>query len=305
MIFQSTLKKEIECYGLGLHSGKKVNLVLSPSSENRGIRFFRSDKKDEMIEARNEYVSHVNYATTLKKNGCSVTTVEHLLGAIYALSINNIDIHIDAEEVPIMDGSASPYLALLNEAGIRRSSQRVYYLKLIDSIFVGNKEKFIEAKPSDVFQIDYAIEFDHPLIGTQKQSFIINKRIFREEISPARTFGFLKDAEKMRRNGLALGGSLHNAIILSENSILNNRLRFSDEFVRHKILDLIGDLSLLGHPILANITAYKAGHALHYQLVAEILKNPEKWVLVQGFRMPSGRISFGQILNTASPALDE
>ena len=143
MIFQATLKKEIECYGLGLHSGKKVNLVLSPSSEHRGIRFFRSDKNDEMIEARNEYVSHVNYATTLKRNGCSITTVEHLLAAIYAVGIHNIDIHIDAEEVPIMDGSASPYLALLNEAGIKHSSQRIHCLKLIDSIFIGNKDKFI------------------------------------------------------------------------------------------------------------------------------------------------------------------
>ena len=305
MIFQTTLKKEVKCYGLGLHSGKKVALTLSPSMEGKGIRFFRSDKKGEMIEARDEYVSHVNYATTLKKNGCSVTTVEHLLGAIYALGITNIDIYIDAGEIPIMDGSASPYLALLNEAGIKRLSQRVHYLKLIDSIFVGNKDKFVEARASDSFQINYTIEFDHPLIGTQQRSFVINKKIFREEISPARTFGFLKDAEIMRKNGLALGGSLNNAIILSENSILNNRLRFKDEFVRHKVLDLIGDLALLRHPILATITAYKAGHALHYQLVAEILKNPEKWVLVQGFRLPSGKISFGQNLPIPSPALEK
>ncbi len=298
MIFQSTLKKEVKCWGLGLHSGKKVHLKLCPSEENKGIRFFRTDKDLGIIEAKNDYVSSVNYATTLTRNGYSITTVEHLLAAIYALGINNIDIHIDAEEIPIMDGSASPYLVLLDEAGIKRLNQRVRYIKLIDTISVREGDRIIEAYPSENFQITYAIDFAHPIIGVQEQSFVIRKKIFRQEISPARTFGFLNEVENMRKNGLALGGGLHNAIILSENGILNRNLRFKDEFVRHKILDLIGDLSLLGHPILAHIKAYKAGHSLHFKLVSEILKNAHKWILVEGFRMPSGKIIFGQILTT-------
>lgn len=300
MIFQKTISKEVGTSGIGLHSGKKINLKLVPSYEDRGIRFFRSDKSNFMIEAKSEYISQLNYATTLAKEGYSITTIEHLLASIYALGISNIDIYVDAEEVPIMDGSASPYIVLFNEAGIKRLNKRMPYLKLLDTFFVGNKEKYIEAKPSNKFQINYCIEFEHPLIGVQEQSFVITKKIFREEIAPARTFGFLKNVEIMRKNGLALGGCLHNAIVLSENSVINNKLRFKDEFVRHKILDLIGDLSLLGYPILAEIKAYKAGHSLHCQLVSEILKNKDKWVLVEGFKLPSGKISFEQILSPSS-----
>ena len=303
MIFQTTLQKEVSCWGLGLHSGKKVHIRLSPSTVNSGIKFFRTDKGSGVVEARNDYVSSVNFATTLTRNGYSITTVEHLLAAIYALGISNINIHVDAEEVPIMDGSAAPYLVLLDEAGIKRLPQRVRYLKLIDTITVRECDRVIEAYPSDQFQITYKINFDHPAIGIQEQNFIVKKRIFRQEISPARTFGFLDEVETMRRNGLALGGGLHNAIILSENGVLNKNLRFQDEFVRHKILDLIGDLSLLGYPLLAHIKAYKAGHCLHFNLVSEILKNREKWILVEGFRMPSGKITFGQILSPASNSL--
>jgi len=297
MIFQKTIAKEVKCAGIGLHSGRKVNLTLSPSLENKGIRFFRADKNNFLIEAKSDYISQLNYATTLTKNGYSITTIEHLLATIYALGISNINIYVDAEEIPIMDGSASPFLILFNEAGIKRLNKRKPYIKLLDSIFIGDNERYIEAKPSNKFQITYYIEFEHPSIGRQKRTFVINKKTFEEEISPARTFGFLKDVEVMRKNGLALGGCLHNAIVLSENSIINNRLRFKDEFVRHKILDLIGDLSLLGYPILAEINAYKAGHSLHCQLVGELLKNKDKWILVEGFKLPSGKISFNQILS--------
>ena len=207
-------------------------------------------------------------------------TVEHLLAALTALGIDNVIVELNSPEVPIMDGSAAPFVYLVNEAGVKRLPAPRRYLKALRPISLTQGDKRIALYPSDHFKVTYSISFDHPLLRHQSRTMKITEESFVEEIAPARTFGFLKEVEMLRQRGLALGGSLDNAIVLGETGVLNNALRFEDEFVRHKILDVIGDLSLVGYPVVGHLVAHRGGHALHTAFAARILEEPDAWRLV-------------------------
>jgi UDP-3-O-[3-hydroxymyristoyl] N-acetylglucosamine deacetylase len=223
-----------------------------------------------------------SYQTGLTREAVSVETVEHLLSALTALGIDNAIVELNYPEVPIMDGSAAPFVYLiLNEAGIKRLSAPRRYLKVLRPIALTQGDKRIALFPSDHFKVTYSISFDHPLLRHQSRTMTISEETFVEHIAPARTFGFLKEVEMLRQRGLALGGSLDNAIVLGETGVLNNALRFEDEFVRHKILDVIGDLSLVGHPVIGHLVAHRGGHALHTAFAARILEEADAWRLVE------------------------
>ncbi len=278
---QRTIKKSVKTSGIGLHSGKRVNLEFHPAPENNGIVFRRKDKGFFPIKADISHVSKLAYATNLSKDGISIATTEHLLATLRGLHIDNIFIDIDAEETPIMDGSASAFVYLLKEAGIKEQSLERKYLRILKPKHYLNGDRRISIYPYDGFKITYTIEFDHPLIRLQTRTIELNREEdFENDVSPARTFGFLKDVEMLRKNGLALGGSLENAIVVDSDRILNGHLRFADEFVRHKILDVIGDLALLGYPILGHVVAYKAGHEIHTGLAKEIREDSDCFEIV-------------------------
>jgi UDP-3-O-[3-hydroxymyristoyl] N-acetylglucosamine deacetylase len=270
---QRTLREEANCDGVGLHSGRKVKLSLKPAGADRGIVFRRVDAGGIEIPATAEFLSHINHATCLAKDGVRIETIEHLLAALHALGVDNVVVELDGPEVPIMDGSAAPFIYLIHEAGIRALSAPRAYLELSKPVSVGDDGRFVAAYPCDRLRLSYTINFDHPLLKHQECSVEMDETSFEEDIAPARTFGFLKDVELMRQSGLALGGSLDNAVVLGETGVLNNPLRFPDEFVRHKILDLLGDLVLLGRPLRAHVVALRAGHALHTRLVQAILES--------------------------------
>jgi UDP-3-O-[3-hydroxymyristoyl] N-acetylglucosamine deacetylase len=274
---QRTLKEEATCVGVGLHSGRKVKLALKPAGADRGIVFRRLDASGIEIPATAEYLSHINHATCLARDGVRIETIEHLLAALHALGIDNVVVELDGPEVPIMDGSAAPFIYLLHEAGVRTLSASRSFLGLSRPLSVGDEGRFVTAYPCDRLRLTYTINFDHPLLKHQEYSVEIDESSFVEDIAPARTFGFLKDVELMRQAGLALGGSLDNAVVLGETGVLNNPLRFPDEFVRHKILDLLGDLVLLGRPLRAHVVAMRAGHELHTRLVKAILESKDLW----------------------------
>ncbi len=272
----------VKTSGIGLHSGKKVNIEFHPAPENTGIVFRRVDKDFFPIKADIKYVSKLVYATNLTKDGVSIATTEHLLATLIGLGIDNIYINIDAEETPIMDGSASAFVYLLKEAGIKKQREEKRFLKIKKPKHFLNGDRRISVYPYDGFKITYTIEFDHPLIRLQTRTLELKSpEDFENEVSPARTFGFLKDVEMLRKNGLALGGSLENAIVIDSDKILNGHLRFADEFVRHKILDVIGDLALLGYPILGHVVAYKAGHEIHTSLAKEIVSDADSFEVVK------------------------
>ena len=280
MIQQKTLKQSTSCIGTGLHSGRKVRLNLEPAPADTGIVFRRSDRDDFEIPATARHLSHINHATCLARDDVRIETVEHLLAAFHALGVDNVVVELDGAEVPIMDGSAAPFIYLIHEAGIKKLLAARPALKLTKPVSVGDRGRSVTAYPSGSLKLSYTIKFNHPLLRHQEYSAEIDETSFVEDIAPARTFGFLKDVELMRQAGLALGGSLDNAIVLGETGVLNNPLRFADEFVRHKVLDLLGDLVLLGRPLIAHVVAMRAGHELHTQLVKKILDSPESWKLV-------------------------
>jgi UDP-3-O-[3-hydroxymyristoyl] N-acetylglucosamine deacetylase len=280
-IFQQTIKIDIGCSGIGLHSGKKVRMNLKPAPPDTGILFKRVDiSEDCIIMAHASNLNNVNYASTLRQNGCEVRTVEHLLAALMGLGIDNIIVEIDSPEIPIMDGSAVPFVFLIHEAGILQQDKLRKYLKIKRTIKVGDKDKFIKVIPDDHFRISYSIAFDHPVIGSQSASYICDEEIFATKISRARTFGFLSEIKELRKMGLTKGGSLDNAVVIDDYRILNGNLRYKDEFVCHKIIDAMGDLYLLGYPVIGHIVAYRTGHGLHATLVDKILKNRNRWELV-------------------------
>ena len=280
---QRTLRRSVSCSGIGLHSGNKVTLSLKPAPADYGIRFQRSDLGGLEIPATVTHLGGIRLATGLTREAVSVETVEHLLAALTALGIDNCIVELNTPEVPIMDGSAAPFVYLiLNEAGVRRLPAAKKFLKVLRPISLSQGDKRIALYPSDHFKVTYSISFDHPLIRHQSRTMKITDETFVEEIAPARTFGFLKEVEMLRQRGLALGGSLDNAIVLGETGVLNqNALRFEDEFVRHKILDAIGDLSLVGYPVIGHLVAHRAGHALHTAFAARILEDVDAWRLVE------------------------
>jgi len=281
---QRTLRRPVSCTGIGLHSGNKVTLSLKPAPADYGIRFQRSDLGGLEIPATVTHLGGIRLATGLTREAVSVETVEHLLAALTALGIDNVIVELNTPEVPIMDGSAAPFVYLiLNEAGVKRLPAPRKFLKVLRPISLSQGDKRIALYPSDHFKVTYSISFDHPLIRHQSRTMKITDETFVEEIAPARTFGFLKEVEMLRQKGLALGGSLDNAIVLGETGVLNNgALRFEDEFVRHKILDVIGDLSLVGFPMIGHLVAHRGGHALHTAFAARILEEVDAWRIVDG-----------------------
>jgi UDP-3-O-[3-hydroxymyristoyl] N-acetylglucosamine deacetylase len=277
---QRTLRRSISCAGIGLHSGNKVTLSLKPAAANTGIRFRRSDLRGLEIPATVSHVGGINHATGLSRDAVTVDTVEHLLAAFISLGVDNAVVELNSPEVPIMDGSAAPFIYLIQEAGIKALAAPRRYLKVVRPISLSRGDKRIAVYPSDHFKVTYSIAFDHPLLRHQSRTIQITDESFVEEIAPARTFGFLEEVEMMRQQGLALGGSLENAIVIGDTGVLNNALRFEDEFVRHKILDVIGDMALVGYPIIGHLIAHRGGHALHTAFAAQVLQETDAWTLV-------------------------
>ena len=288
MSAQRTLRRSISCAGIGLHSGNTVTLSLKPAAADYGIRFVRTDLGGLEIPATVTHLGGISYATGLTREAGSVETVEHLLAALFTLGIDNVRIELDYAEVPIMDGSAAPFVYLVHEAGVKRLPAPRRYLKVTRPIALSQGDKHIALYPSDHFKVTYSISFDHPLLRHQSRTIRITEDTFVEEIAPARTFGFLKEIEMLRQRGLALGGSLENAIVLGETGVLNSALRFEDEFVRHKILDVLGDLALVGYPVLGHLVAHRGGHALHTAFASKILEEQDAWRIVEGAIVPHG-----------------
>jgi len=276
-LYQRTLREEIRFSGKGLHSGQKVNLTIKPSPPDSGICFARIDCGYEIRAELGNVVSS-KYATTLGMRGVNVGTVEHLLAALYGLGIDNAKIELDSSEVPIMDGSAAPFVKQIKEAGYTIQEVPKRYLKLKEPVELKEGDKEGVLIPSEVFKISYTINFNHPLLRCQSFVTTLSEESFEKEICRARTFGFLREVSHMRKNGLALGGSLENAVVISDSRIINgDGLRFKDEFVRHKILDAIGDISLIGRPILTHLILKNGGHSFHLKLIKKVLSEPWKW----------------------------
>lgn len=285
MAYRRTLRRDVGCTGIGLHTGRLARLRLRPAPAEHGVRFRRVDVGVE-IPASLENLAHLDHATTLQHQGVAVSTVEHLLAALRALGVDDVLIEIDGPEIPILDGSAAPFVILIHEAGLKPLPAVRQYLKVLEPVEVVRGGKSARLSPSDHFRVSYTIGFDHPLLRHQAIECRVAGDSFAEEIAPARTFGFLRDVELLRRAGLALGGSLDNAIVIGETGVLNNKLRFEDEFVRHKVLDAIGDLALLGHPVVGHLEAQRAGHALHAALAQKLVLTPQAWTLVTHPQLP-------------------
>jgi UDP-3-O-[3-hydroxymyristoyl] N-acetylglucosamine deacetylase len=282
MNIQRTLRRATSCAGIGLHSGNKVTLSLKPAAADSGIRFRRSDLGGLEVAATVAHVGGINYATGLNRDAVRVDTVEHLLAALVSLGIDNAIVELNSPEVPIMDGSAAPFIYLIQEAGVKPLTSPRRYLKVLRPISLSRGDKRIALYPSDHFKVTYSIAFDHPLLRHQSRTIRLTEEAFVEEIAPARTFTFLKEVEMLRQQGLALGGSLENAVVIGDTGVLNNSLRYDDEFVRHKILDVIGDMALVGHPMIGHLVAHRGGHALHTAFAAQILAETDAWTLVDG-----------------------
>ncbi|MBN2885329.1 MAG: UDP-3-O-acyl-N-acetylglucosamine deacetylase [Chromatiaceae bacterium] len=281
MLKQRTLKNAIQTTGVGLHSGEKVTLTLRPSAPDTGIRFYRMDLDPPVeIRATAFNVGDTRLSTTLIQDDTRVSTVEHLLSALAGLGIDNVIVELSGPEVPIMDGSAAPFVFLLQDAGLAEQPRPKRFIRIKHAVEVREGEKFARFTPYDGFRIDFSIDFDHPAFHARAKRACVDfsTASFVRELSRARTFGFLKDIETLRQNGLALGGSLDNAVVVDEYRVLNEEgLRYEDEFVRHKILDAIGDLYLLGHTLIGAFSAYKSGHALNNQLLRTLLADASAW----------------------------
>ena len=284
MFLQRTLQQEITCRSIGLHSGRKVGMVIRPAAADEGIVFVRRDLGgNNRIKADVSNVRDTTLATTLGLNGVTVSTVEHLMSAFRGMGVDNAVVEVDAPEIPIMDGSARPFVNLLREVGtqVQGKSRKVLVIK--KEISVSDGEGMAMFLPSPDFRITYKIEFGHPFIGVQQYHLIFSDVSYEEEICSARTFGFLKDVEYLQAKGLALGGSLKNAVVLDDHRIINKEgLRCPDEFVKHKILDAIGDLSLLGIPIIGHFVACKSGHRLNNLLMKELMIRRDRWTMADG-----------------------
>jgi UDP-3-O-[3-hydroxymyristoyl] N-acetylglucosamine deacetylase len=278
-MFQTTIATSAEAEGVGLHTGMYGHIRLVPAPADTGIVFRRVDLDNFPIEAEGHNVARVSYATSLMKQGVLLSTTEHLLAAIYSCEIDNIFIDIDSIEVPILDGSAEPFMQMLDHAGLRKLRRKRRYLKVLRPLEVVEGERRIGIYPADEFRVRCYVDFAHPLVGQQEVEMLVSPETFRHLLARARTFCFERDIEPLRSMGLIRGGSLENAIVLTNDGVMNGPLRFPDEFGRHKALDLIGDLALAGLPLLARVEAHKAGHALHTQLVSRLLADPSLWTI--------------------------
>ena len=275
---QLTIQRQAEVQGVGLHTAVSSRVRLLPAPADTGIVFRRTDLDNFEIEAHISNLARVSYATSLMKQGVLISTTEHLLAALYSCGIDNVYVEIDALELPILDGSSQAFIDLLEQAGTRRLRRRRRYIKVIKPLEVCDGDRRIGIYPADEFRIRCFVDYGHPAIGPQDIEMIVDREAFSRELANARTFGFLKDFVGLQQMGLIRGGSLANAIVLDDASVLNGPLRFADEFGRHKALDLIGDLALLGRPLQASIVAHRAGHALHTQLVTRLLEDQSLWV---------------------------
>jgi UDP-3-O-[3-hydroxymyristoyl] N-acetylglucosamine deacetylase len=295
-MLQTTIARSAAAEGVGLHTGVYGHIRLVPAPADTGIVFRRIDLDNFQIEAEGHNVARVSYATSLMKQGVLLSTTEHLLAAIYSCEIDNIFIDIDSIEVPILDGSAEPFMQMLEHAGLRKLRRKRRYLKVLRPLEVVEGERRIGIYPADEFRVRCYVDFPHPLVGQQEVEMVVSPETFRHLLARARTFCFERDIEPLRSMGLIRGGSLENAIVLTNEGVMNGPLRFPDEFGRHKALDLIGDLALAGLPLLARVEAHKAGHALHTQLVSRLLADPSLWTITSN---ESSHIELG----TEVPAL--
>lgn len=277
---QRTISKKTQVSGIGLHKGLRVTMTLYPAPQNTGIIFHRTDINTS-FSLSSENVVQTPLCTVLKNGEHSLSTTEHFMAALSSLGIDNLFIDIDSSELPILDGSSMPFLIILKEAGIKDLPSPKKMIKVMKPIEVSDGEKWAKIEPYNGFEINFEIDFEHPIISSSNQSLRININDFHREISRARTFGFSKDIDMLKANNLAIGGSINNAIILDEFNVINpDGLRYDDEFVRHKILDVIGDLYMHGHQILGMVSAYKSGHALNNKLLRELINNSEAWEFV-------------------------
>jgi UDP-3-O-[3-hydroxymyristoyl] N-acetylglucosamine deacetylase len=279
---QQTLLNPISCTGVGLHTGKPVTLTLRPAPADNGVVFVnRNGHAGATLAASVDHLVATELCTAISGNGFQVKTIEHVLAALAGLNVDNVFVDIDAAEAPVMDGSSAPFVRLIQSAGVASQCRRRSFLKITRPLEIVDGSRRIRIEPSSTPRITYTIQYDHPLIQTQTYSYEHSSHAFATEISEARTFGFLQEVEALWARGLGRGGNLENTVVLSQDGILNESgLRFSDEFVRHKVLDLIGDFSLLGLPFIGHLIADRSGHALHTRLVRQILDHPECWVLL-------------------------
>jgi len=271
---QRTLAKRVSCTGVGLHSGAPVHLTLAPAPADSGVTFVRMDLGIE-VPARHDLVVDTKLSTSIAVGQARVSTIEHVMSALFGMGIDNCRVEVDGPEVPILDGSAAPFVCLIGEAGVRDQRAARRFVMITEPVEVREGDKLARLEPADGFSVDFTADFKHPLITDQGFRVAVNDRTFEREVARARTFCFRKDIELMQSMGLARGGSLENAIVIDQFSIMNPEgLRFPDEFARHKVLDAIGDLALLGRPVLGALTAVKSGHALNQALVKRVLSDP-------------------------------
>lgn len=276
---QRTIIKEVSCTGIGLHSGKRIKLKIRPAPEDTGIRFVRTDIDGHpMLRARFDNVVDTTLATSIGSNGCKVATIEHLMAAFFGLGIDNAIVDLDGGEVPIMDGSAAPFVFLIKSGGIREQNSPKKFIVIKKAFKVVDGNRSVAIYPSNELKVSYTIDFKHPLMRNQKYELAFSGKDFVRDISRARTFGFLKDVEALKENGFARGGSLDNAVVIDEFRIINeDGLRFKNEFVRHKILDFIGDLSIIGAPVIGHFVVEKSGHFLNQLMLKKLMKAEKHW----------------------------
>lgn len=279
---QRTIRDEVSCTGIGLHSGEKVRLSIKPAPPDSGIRFIRKDTpRRRFIKAHFENVVATNMSTTIGNNGHKVSTIEHLMAAFFGLGIDNVRVELDSFEVPIMDGSAAPFVFLLKSVGIKEQERPKRFMVIKKPFRIDEEDRSIHVYPAKELKISYTIDFDHPLLRNQKHEICFSGKGFIQEISRARTFGFLKDVQVLRENGLAKGGSLDNAIVVDDFRVINeDGLRYKDEFVRHKILDFIGDLAVLGSPVIGHFVVRKSGHFLNQHMLRKLYANKRCWKML-------------------------
>jgi UDP-3-O-[3-hydroxymyristoyl] N-acetylglucosamine deacetylase len=306
--FQQTIGSPVSCSGVGLHSGQPVTLTLRPAPPNTGIVFiYRHGSEETLIPASISNKVPTELCTAISVKGHQVKTIEHLLAALVGMEVDNVYAEVNAGEVPVLDGSSSPFVRLIRAAGIIPQTRRQSYVKIMQPIEVVDGSKRVRIEPSSTSKITYSIHYDHPLIQTQSYSYTCSAPAFEQDIAMARTFGFLHEVEALWSRGLGKGGTLDNTIVLSQEGVVNESgLRFSNEFVRHKVLDLIGDIALLGFPFIGHIVAERSGHAMHTRLVEQILLQRDKWALITGEHVvatPESRPSLGLLRPAPSLAI--
>jgi len=287
MSYQLTIQHPVEIDGIGLHTAVRSHVRLLPAPADTGIVFRRSDLDGFEIAAHADNVARVSYATSLMRQSVLISTTEHLLAALYCCGIDNVFVELDALELPILDGSAKPFIDILRQAGTRRLRRPRRFIRVCKPLEFADGDRRIGIYPADEFRVHCFVDYHHPAAGPQEVEMTVNAESFSRELAPARTFTFVKELLALQKMGLIRGGSLANAIVMDDQCILNGPLRFPDEFGRHKALDLIGDLALVGRPLLARIVAHKAGHALHTQLVTRLLADRSLWEETTFQRVPA------------------